>query len=98
MDDRWRHFFLRNDLDPLVLIYEQIVRDNRSAVESIYAYLGMSVTNDLVVKTDRVKMADNVTDELTKKYQTSNRFVRWGFHHVARNHVRFKDFIQEPFS
>lgn len=80
-----------------MLTYDQIVQDSRNAVEDILDHLGMQVTDDLTIKTNRVKMADETNDELIKKYKRPSRSIRWVFHRLARTYIRCQYFIEKSY-
>ena len=67
---RWRSFFARNDVVPLRLTYEAVVREPQAAVDAIAAYVG--VTGPAIIDPRQVEVAPQ-RDELTEDWR--GRFV-----------------------
>ena len=61
-------FFKKNNISPLKIEYEELIKDFQGEVIKIFHYLEIPFPKNLVVKTDLVKQSGTLSEELVRKY------------------------------
>ena len=65
----WLNYFHENQIEPLVLFYEDVVACNRGAAERVLQFLGLPTPAAMeIVPSEVEKQADQLSEEWTKSY------------------------------
>jgi LPS sulfotransferase NodH len=65
----WANYFRENQIDPLVLFYEDVVASNRDAAERVLEFLGVPFPPDLEIPLPTVqKQATQISEEWAASY------------------------------
>jgi trehalose 2-sulfotransferase len=68
-DEGWANYFRENQIDPLVLFYEDVVSSHRYAAERVLEFLGVPVPPALEIPRPAVeKQATQISDEWVASY------------------------------
>src|SRR5438046_2632493 len=68
-DESWANYFRENQIEPLVLFYEDVVASHRSAAERVLEFLGLSLPQGLEISPPVVeKQATRTSDEWAARY------------------------------
>ena len=90
-DGLWRQFFKANQLECFACSYEELVDDTSRIIRQALRHLGVEPPTDLVIQTERMKLADTYNQTLIEKYQRSNRLLRGLCHCLARLSIWVKE-------
>jgi LPS sulfotransferase NodH len=70
-DSKWQAFFEQNQIEPLVIYYEDLVADYRGTIVSILKWLGVPDSDAVPVPTTRLKRQSNArNEEWLARYET----------------------------
>src|SRR5213078_2671499 len=73
-DEGWANYFRENQIEPLVLFYEDVVASHRSAAERVLEFLGLSLPPGLEIPPPAVeKQATRISDEWAARYRQLKR-------------------------
>jgi len=68
-DEGWANYFRENQIEPLVLFYEDVVASHRAAAESVLEFLGLPFPPGLEIPPPTVeKQATRISEEWTARY------------------------------
>jgi LPS sulfotransferase NodH len=66
---RWQQYFQENNIVPLELIYEDMIRDLEGAVRRVFAFIGISAEDIRLPPPTLRKLADNRSQEWEARYR-----------------------------
>jgi trehalose 2-sulfotransferase len=65
----WEDYFRENEIEPLVLFYDDVVASHRAAAERVLEFLGLPVPPDMKIPTPTVeKQANRLSEEWRESY------------------------------
>jgi trehalose 2-sulfotransferase len=65
----WENYFRKNQIDPLILFYEDVIASNRDAAARVLEFLGVSFPSDLEMATPTVeKQATSISEQWAASY------------------------------
>jgi len=68
-DERWANYFRENQIEPLVLFYEDVVASHRAAAERVLAFLGVPFPRGMQIPPPAVeKQATRISEEWAARY------------------------------
>jgi trehalose 2-sulfotransferase len=68
-EEGWSNYFRENQIEPLVLFYEDVVTSHRTAAERVLEFLGLPVSPGMEIRVPSVeKQATRVSNEWTARY------------------------------
>lgn len=67
--EEWQRWFAANEIEPLEVVYEQLVADPVGIVGAILSFAGAAVPRELVLVPRTRRQADAVTDEWVRRYR-----------------------------
>ena len=65
----WGEWFAANEIDPLPLVYEDVVADPTAAVRAVLDFLGVAVPDELSVELATRRQADALSEEWIRRYR-----------------------------
>ena len=69
-EENWENYFRQNQIEPLVLFYEDVMVSNRDAAERVLGFLGIAFPSDLQIPTPSVeKQATELSEEWAASYR-----------------------------
>jgi LPS sulfotransferase NodH len=72
-DSKWGRYFDAHGLDPLVLTYEDLVRDTEGALRQVIAHLGLERPRDFELPPSQFRrQADAITEEWLARYKAES--------------------------
>jgi trehalose 2-sulfotransferase len=67
----WEMHFFQNHIEPFRVIYEEFIQDTAAVIRSVLNYLGIEIPEGLIVPKPPIeKLADEVTEEWVREYQS----------------------------
>ena len=69
----WANYFRENQIEPLVLFYEDVVECDRGSAEKVLAFLGLPATAAVGVVPSTFKQANQISKEWTAAYFEQKR-------------------------
>jgi LPS sulfotransferase NodH len=73
-DQGWANYFRENQIEPLVLFYEDVVASHRAAAERALEFLGLRIPPDLKIPPPVVeKQASRISEEWAARYLKQKR-------------------------
>jgi trehalose 2-sulfotransferase len=86
----WANYFRENQIEPLVLFYEDVVASHRAAAESVLEFLGLRVPPALEIPTPVVqKQPTKISEEWAASYLKLKRKKTGKLAHIIRR-IAFK--------
>jgi LPS sulfotransferase NodH len=68
-DEGWGNYFRENQIEPLVLFYEDVVASHRAAAEHVLEFLGLPFAPDIEIPTPAVeKQATRISEDWAARY------------------------------
>jgi LPS sulfotransferase NodH len=65
----WRRWFVANGIEPLEVVYEQLVADPTGIVRAVLSLVGIDVPRDLVLTARTRRQADAVSEKWIRRYR-----------------------------
>lgn len=65
---KWQKYFEENDIDPLVLIYEEWAHDHMIAVREVFSELGISYPELMDIRPRLLRQSDELTERWLDRY------------------------------
>jgi trehalose 2-sulfotransferase len=65
---KWQKYFEENDIEPLVLVYEEFADDHVSAVKEVLSHIGVAPPRRLQIRPRLLRQADDLTEEWVERY------------------------------
>ncbi|GEM_PF-2447979 len=87
----WEEFFRKNNIIPLKIEYEELIKDHRGTLVRILEYLGVSVPEPLVVEVGLEQQSDLLSEEWARRYHgiRSRRRIFFYWWRLKRPITRF---------
>jgi len=70
---KWQKYFEENDIDPLVLIYEEFAHDHTIAVREVFSHLGISYPERMDIRPRLLRQSDELTERWLDRYLALKR-------------------------
>ena len=67
--EAWRGWFAANGIEPLQVVYEDLVADPGETVRRSLAFIGVDVPDDIAVEPQTRRQGDEVNDEWIRRYR-----------------------------
>jgi trehalose 2-sulfotransferase len=84
-DKGWGNYFRENQIEPLVLFYEDVVASHRAAAERVLKFLGLPFAPDIEIPPPAVeKQATRISEEWTARYLKLKRAKKGRLARVIR--------------
>jgi len=95
-NENWDHFFQKNEITPLVLYYEDMVKNLRASILVILSYLDIQLPSDFkITKSNYKKQSDFQNKVWYHKYLAIQNKSR--FHHVMAQSFTLLHWISNIF-
>jgi LPS sulfotransferase NodH len=67
-ESKWQKYFEENNIDPLVLVYEELAEDPASAIAEVLKLIGVSGPAYVKPRPRLLRQSDSLTDEWVERY------------------------------
>jgi trehalose 2-sulfotransferase len=67
--ESWRRWFAANDVEPLPVVYEELVADPEGIARRSLAFLGADVADDRILETHTRRQADELNEQWIRRYR-----------------------------